>query len=776
MSSQQQMYTDDSSQSSDASMTHRSTSRFSPAAATAAAGTSRSRQSKSRNLQKYAPSAIPSHRGGGGGGSMTTPAAATAAGRDRRKRVLFAGTMACAVGAATTLSNTFDFDLDFSFSTSPASGTAQKAGGLRAGSSSSANLQRRLELASAEYMSGGVGDAPEDIVNFLGKYGLEMKDLELMAQLKGVQVDETSSVSSTLSTAATTTTTTSLGDSSTLSTVEETSDVDDAGAALLSSLLAGSSEESLTTTEGGDETSTEDEAASSGGFLSSFLSSSSATTEEFPTTTEITIDETPSGSASPLDLSSLMSSMSAELSTTETETEAEAESQPEEALSLESLMASSTATTTEPAPVEEIASTVDAPPALNPEQQAMMMQMMASGSMPPEQQQQMMEMMLGQAAGGDAATATATSTDSSILPTSTDALVVSTPTADAASSMAFESTANAAPGFGVGGMANFKDSWEPWEPSDIPVFFHIPKAGGSSVKDNIGSCHRFTMATEFGVTDGHDQDTEIAVVYPVSGPPGSGDRSPFVNVDTTTVAGIQRAKEMGFADAGLADAVVTGFLYEANDLFTPTAKGRMFTVFRHPIERAISMFYYIQVADWEPTYSPELKDWTIEQYAESDRIENNWMTRQLSGQLSGDLDDNAVNVAIDVIRSKFLVGLMTEMDRTMERFEKFFQWKFKVNPENQEACRDRLMSGGSNSNSANKKEMPKEGDIAYEKLMWQNQYDMQLYDFIVELFEEQEAFVSGVPDGYRLIDATCCKCDPPTFPPEGYECPQAIQN
>jgi hypothetical protein len=119
---------------------------------------------------------------------------------------------------------------------------------------------------------------------------------------------------------------------------------------------------------------------------------------------------------------------------------------------------------------------------------------------------------------------------------------------------------------------------------------------------------------------------------------------------------------------------------------------------------------------------------------------------------------------------------MTEMDRTMERFEKFFRWKYRVNPENQEACRERLMSGGSNSNSANKKEQPKEGDIAWEKLMWQNQYDMQLYDFIVELFEEQEAFVSGIPDGYRLIDATCCKCDPPTFPPEGYECPKSIPN
>lgn len=59
------------------------------------------------------------------------------------------------------------------------------------------------------------------------------------------------------------------------------------------------------------------------------------------------------------------------------------------------------------------------------------------------------------------------------------------------------------------------------------------------------------------------------------------DRSPFVNIDSTTVAGIQRAKDMGFADAGLADVVVSPFVYEMNDLFTDTAKGRFFSVFRH---------------------------------------------------------------------------------------------------------------------------------------------------------------------------------------------------
>ena len=105
---------------------------------------------------------------------------------------------------------------------------------------------------------------------------------------------------------------------------------------------------------------------------------------------------------------------------------------------------------------------------------------------------------------------------------------------------------------------------------------------------------------------------EIAIVYPGGGPKGQ-DRSPFVNVDTITVGGILRASEMGFADSGLADAVITPLLYEANALFTPTAKGRLFTVFRHPVERAISMFYYLQIAHWEPTYDPSLQSWTPEE-------------------------------------------------------------------------------------------------------------------------------------------------------------------
>eukprot|EP00957_Ditylum_brightwellii_P109729 8370145-Ditylum_brightwellii.AAC.1 len=79
----------------------------------------------------------------------------------------------------------------------------------------------------------------------------------------------------------------------------------------------------------------------------------------------------------------------------------------------------------------------------------------------------------------------------------------------------------------------------------------------------------------------------------------------------------------------------------------------------------------------------------MEQYATSDVVENNWMTRQLTTQLE---------------------GLMTEIERTMEHFERYFHWMYHVDPPNQEACREQLLQGGSNTNaSRNKKDKPQEG-------------------------------------------------------------------
>lgn len=266
-------------------------------------------------------------------------------------------------------------------------------------------------------------------------------------------------------------------------------------------------------------------------------------------------------------------------------------------------------------------------------------------------------------------------------------------------------------------LNNFEDTASPYDKTATPMFWHIPKAGGSSMRDLMGACHRFVQATERGVADGHIFDTEIAVVYPtVPGAPEIA-LSPFVNIDSSTVAGIQRAKSLGFADSHLADVVISPLLFPVNDLFTQTSTGRLFSVFRNPIDRAVSMFYYIQIAYWEPTYHPDLKDWTLEQYATSDIVENNWMTRYLSNQLGGELTEENLQQAMNVVKTKFLVGLMTKIEESMSRFEKFFRWTYHVNPWVQEECRERLMSGGSNSNKANKKPLAERGLAG---LCWRN--------------------------------------------------------
>jgi hypothetical protein len=52
-------------------------------------------------------------------------------------------------------------------------------------------------------------------------------------------------------------------------------------------------------------------------------------------------------------------------------------------------------------------------------------------------------------------------------------------------------------------LSGFKDTWDPHEKTDIPVFWHVPKAGGSTIKDIIGTCHRKILASESGIAEGH---------------------------------------------------------------------------------------------------------------------------------------------------------------------------------------------------------------------------------------------------------------------------------
>lgn len=62
---------------------------------------------------------------------------------------------------------------------------------------------------------------------------------------------------------------------------------------------------------------------------------------------------------------------------------------------------------------------------------------------------------------------------------------------------------------------------------------------------------------------------------------------------------------MGLGSSGLADVIITPFLHDTEHIFTTDRKedkapqsGRLFATFRHPVARAVSLFKYLQYADW----------------------------------------------------------------------------------------------------------------------------------------------------------------------------------
>ena len=267
----------------------------------------------------------------------------------------------------------------------------------------------------------------------------------------------------------------------------------------------------------------------------------------------------------------------------------------------------------------------------------------------------------------------------------------------------------------------------PPDSTDVPFFFHVPRSGGGSVKDILGRCYGLVEATDSAShMQGPHRPASLDILY-------SDDGQAYVNVDTSTTEGIQEARSIGLVESGLANVVASQHLHPAATLFNENQKGRCFTMIRHPIERAVSMFHHLAVANWEPTYDPSLAYISIEMYARSKRAEHNWLVRFLSSELDGDLTDEHLAIAKEVLSQKCLVGLLHRKEESFHRFEQYFGWvsKSKI----QTDCRNRLLQWGwSNKHSHPEVEV---GSVVWDLLSKENSYDMKLYHFARTLFADQ---------------------------------------
>ena len=156
-------------------------------------------------------------------------------------------------------------------------------------------------------------------------------------------------------------------------------------------------------------------------------------------------------------------------------------------------------------------------------------------------------------------------------------------------------------------------------------------------------------------------------------------------------------------------------------------------MFRHPIERAASLYYSIKK---KTQYEQKFGSLTsIEQYAKSSMVENNWVTRFLSNKLSGELSPEHEAIAMEVLRSKCLIGLLRDKAETMRRINIILHAKSDARYEHREECEEKILFW--DWPGKNRHDPVIEGSEAWNLLYNQNTFDLRLYEYAQQLYETQ---------------------------------------
>lgn len=191
-----------------------------------------------------------------------------------------------------------------------------------------------------------------------------------------------------------------------------------------------------------------------------------------------------------------------------------------------------------------------------------------------------------------------------------------------------------------------------------------------------------------------------------------------------------------------------------DQLFSPVNKGRILGMFRNPVDRLISKFYYLHVAGWEKTYHPEWKDIDILEWAKTINIDNNHMVKKLAGKaLSDEVNEVDLIRAKRTLKETFIVGLMKEMEESFRRFNVVMNINVNTD-ERYLACQQAYFGGSGRKSNSNKHPSITEDHPAYQLLVEHNSLDIQLFDYILELFVEQreliDTYKSSIPDVSRM--------------------------
>jgi Sulfotransferase family len=260
---------------------------------------------------------------------------------------------------------------------------------------------------------------------------------------------------------------------------------------------------------------------------------------------------------------------------------------------------------------------------------------------------------------------------------------------------------------------------------DTPIYWHIPRSGGTTMKLIMSMCMGRVVACEQGA--GHQLDEQLELL---NKPFGN-----FANVDTSTPLGLQRAAEVGLVPSRIVDVILTPHVREATKLFDAHHKGRLFALFRNPVDRVVSLYYFLRMPDQEAIIGLNVRDMSLEQF--STDISENWMVRSLTNTMSGPLTEEHLMVAKEILRTKFLIGLLDEKTESLRRIESYFGWKLPSRVS--QTCKNNMFYFEPQSKNIHDPLDPNSKE--YALLAQRNQFDMDLYEYAVYLFDAQKTLI-----------------------------------
>lgn len=200
-----------------------------------------------------------------------------------------------------------------------------------------------------------------------------------------------------------------------------------------------------------------------------------------------------------------------------------------------------------------------------------------------------------------------------------------------------------------------------------------------------------------------------------------GARAKNMSTSIISTTCFTRASDSRAGHGSSINVVVTQHLWEAANLFNTTHRGRLFSMFRNPIERLVSDYLMSQKANERLTFKEFLSS-----------VPSNYLVRSLVNRMEGPVNEDHLSTAKALVKGKFLIGLFEEQTESLRRIESYFGWKRLPS----KVCRKSFLG------NELQKERPHtkiDSNDMQKRLTKANHLDLELYDFIKLCFQEQMA-------------------------------------